>query len=73
MTTTPIKFLRTRKEILWVYLVIGNTYAAANTVGITCTHYGIPEELPKLIIVTGVNMGGTIIKDRVLAKMFGNT
>ena len=68
----PVTFVRARKEIRWVFFVYGSTYTTANCVEILCKEYGIPVAAPKFMIVSTVNILSTVVKDRFLARMFGN-
>ena len=36
LAANPFRFLRTKKEIHWVYFVYGNTYTAANVTETMC-------------------------------------
>ena len=72
VASNPITFIRTRKEIRWVFFVYGSTYTTANVVEILCKEYGIPVAAPKFAIVSTVNVLSTVVKDRFLARMFGN-
>lgn len=39
LAANPFRFLRTKKEIHWVYFVYGNTYTAANVTDTLCRQY----------------------------------
>ena len=67
----PFMYLKTKKEVRWVFFVYGSTYSAANVTDVTCRKYGIPIEAPKFLIVSAVNVVTTAIKDRALARLFG--
>lgn len=58
-------------EFLWILFVYGTTYMAFNTVDSLCKIFHLNDILLKLIFVTFVNMGTSIIKDRAFALRFG--
>lgn len=62
-----------RKELSVVYFVYGSTYVTANVTDTVCRQYGIPIATPKFILVSMVNISTTIVKDKYLAKIFGNS
>ena len=65
--------MRGRKELSVVYFVYGSTYLTANTTDTVCRTYGIPMAAPKFVLVSAVNIATTIVKDRYLARIFGNS
>jgi len=67
----PLSFLKT-PEALWLWFVYASTYATANSVDAFCKQSGIPHEMPKLLIVFGVNMSASIAKDRALVRIYGS-
>jgi len=45
----------------------------ANTTETVCRKYDIPIATPKFVLVSAVNIATTIVKDKYLAKVFGNS
>tara|TARA_B110000285_G_scaffold179634_1_gene202354 strand:+ start:271 stop:672 length:402 start_codon:yes stop_codon:yes gene_type:complete len=73
LSSNPVQFVRGRKELSVVYFVYGGTYVTANVTDTVCRTYGIPIATPKFVLVSIVNIATTIVKDRYLAKVFGNS
>lgn len=73
LTSNPVQFVRGRKELSVVYFVYGSTYLTANTTETVCRKYDIPIATPKFVLVSAVNIATTIVKDKYLAKVFGNS
>ena len=65
--------MKGRKELSVVYFVYGSTYLTANTTDTVCRKYDIPIATPKFVLVSVVNIATTIVKDKYLARIFGNS
>mmetsp|Transcript_9504 Transcript_9504/g.10021 ORF Transcript_9504/g.10021 Transcript_9504/m.10021 type:complete len:268 (+) Transcript_9504:32-835(+) len=65
----PAHFL-TRPTFLFVCIVYGATYIAANTITTFCEVNNTDSYWPKMLGTTVVNMGFGIAKDRYFAKVF---
>ena len=73
LTSNPVQFVKGRKELTVVYFVYGSTYLTANTTDTVCRKYDIPIATPKFVLVSLVNISTTIVKDKYLARIFGNS
>ena len=58
-------------DFIIYFKVYATTYSTANSVDSVCKNYGVPHEMPKLILTFGVNMTMSILKDKALVKLFG--
>lgn len=64
-------FARPEFRLIWgVYM---GTYIVANGVESYCKYNDINPELPKFIFVSAANMSLSVLKDKALTKMFGQT
>ncbi|KAI8853684.1 hypothetical protein BC829DRAFT_480699 [Chytridium lagenaria] len=60
-------------SVMAVFCVYGSTYLFANTVESLCIHDQKDPAIPKFIASSVTNITGTIWKDRLLTRWFGNT
>lgn len=72
MGKAPVKFVKS-PQFLWIWLVYGSTYLAANVVDTVCKGKNMDSALPKWIATSTTNTSTCIAKDRAFAKLFGAT
>lgn len=58
-------------EYFYIFLIYSGTYCSSNIIDSTCKRYQINDVFPKLIGISLVNSGLTIIKDRAFVKLYG--
>lgn len=61
----------TNVEYRYIFLIYGGTYCTSNLIDTTCKNYQISDVFPKLIGISVINSGLTIIKDRAFVKLYG--
>lgn len=70
MAAAPIKFVRS-PQYLWIWLVYGSTYMAANVTDTVCFRKDVDIKIPKLMSTFIINTATCIGKDQAFAKMYG--
>lgn len=70
MMAAPLKFARS-PQFLWIWLVYGSTYVAANMTQTTCDKKKVDVAMPKLVSTFLVNTSTCIAKDNAFAKIYG--
>jgi len=58
-------------EYRYIFLIYFGTYSSSNLIDSTCKRYNVSDVFPKLIGISFVNSGLTIIKDRAFVKLYG--
>lgn len=70
MAAAPLKFVKS-PQFLWIWMVYGSTYVAANTITTVCDVKKMDVGLPKLASTFTVNTSLCIAKDRAFAQLYG--